>query len=270
MVPPSEKLDRRWLVGCVLVAAALRFFRIGHQSLWIDEMISLQLATWASGADFWQGLLKDIHGPWGSLLLHGWAELGRSEAWLRTLYALPAVATVPLVFVLAHDLFGRPAGRIAGVAAARSALEALGAADAGAPGLRLGGAGSEQQQHRDGERQGAPPGATPTLALGYLHHPLSIRLPIRPAPLSIPSIWICVAGRPHGDGPRRGAPLPKRSVRDPIGRFRPMLDGILEPSHRGYAEMRRARAGGAHRRPGVARPLGLSPRRSGLRCAPAA
>jgi uncharacterized membrane protein len=120
MVPPSEKLDRRWLVGCLVLAAALRFFHIGHQSLWIDEMISLQLATWASGAEFWRGLLKDIHGPWGSLLLHGWVELGRSEAWLRTLYAIPAIATVPLVFLLAHDLFGRSAGRVAGLAAAIS------------------------------------------------------------------------------------------------------------------------------------------------------
>jgi len=120
MVPPSERLDRRWMAGCVLLAVAVRFFRIGHQSLWIDETISLQLATWASGAEFWKGLLRDIHGPWGSLLLHGWVRLGHGEAWLRTLYAIPAVATVPLVYVLGHDLFGRRAGRIAGLAAAVS------------------------------------------------------------------------------------------------------------------------------------------------------
>jgi hypothetical protein len=120
MARPGERIDRRWLAGCLLLAIVLRFFRIGHQSLWIDEMISLELATWASGAEFWRGLLQDIHGPWGSMLLHGWVELGQSEAWLRTLYAIPAVATVPLAFLLAHDLFGSAAGRVAGLAAALS------------------------------------------------------------------------------------------------------------------------------------------------------
>jgi hypothetical protein len=120
MIRPGGRIDRRWLAGCLALAVVLRFFRIGHQSLWVDEMISLELATWAGGAEFWRGLLQDIHGPWGSMLLHGWVELGRSEAWLRTLYAIPAVATVPLAFLLAHDLYGPAAGRVAGLAAALS------------------------------------------------------------------------------------------------------------------------------------------------------
>ena len=75
MVRPGQRIDRRWLAGCLVLAVVLRFFRIGHQSLWVDEMISLELATWANGAEFWRGLLQDIHGPWGSMLLHGWVEL---------------------------------------------------------------------------------------------------------------------------------------------------------------------------------------------------
>jgi hypothetical protein len=120
MIRPRDRLDRRWLAGCLALAIVLRFFRIGQQSLWIDEMISLELATWAKGPEFWQGLFQDIHGPWGSALLHGWAELGRSEAWLRTLYAIPGVATVPLVFRLARDLHGPAAGRVAALCAAVS------------------------------------------------------------------------------------------------------------------------------------------------------
>ncbi|GJM45041.1 MAG: hypothetical protein DHS20C21_18830 [Gemmatimonadota bacterium] len=102
-----------WMIGCLLVAAALRLFRIGHQPLWIDEMISLQLATYAQGAEFWRGLLSDIHGPFNSALLHGWILLGDSEGWLRSLYVIPAVATIPFLYRFVRDLFDEPAGRAA-------------------------------------------------------------------------------------------------------------------------------------------------------------
>ncbi len=111
-MPAHEtRLDRRWLLGCVAVAVLLRLFRIGHQPLWIDETISLQLATYAQGPEFWRGLLIDVHGPFTSMLLHGWARLGEGEAWLRLLYAIPAVATVPLAYRFATDLFGPAPGR---------------------------------------------------------------------------------------------------------------------------------------------------------------
>jgi uncharacterized membrane protein len=117
MTHGGSRLDRRWLIGCVLLAAALR---LGHQNLWIDEMISLQMATWADGAEFWKGLLRDIHGPLTSVMLRGWTALGTGEGWLRVLYAIPAVATVPLVYRLAVDLFDERAGRIAALATAVS------------------------------------------------------------------------------------------------------------------------------------------------------
>jgi len=101
-----------WMVGCLLLAAALRLFRIGHQPLWIDEMISLQLATQADGAAFWRGLLTDIHGPFTSALLHGWIRLGDSETWLRTLYAIPAVACIPFAYRFARRLFDERVGRV--------------------------------------------------------------------------------------------------------------------------------------------------------------
>ena len=110
-----------WLLGCLALAAALRLFRLGHQSLWIDELISIQLATWATGAEFWRGLLTDIHGPFNSFLLHGWVRLGQGEAWLRLLYVIPAVATVPLAWKLAEELFSSErVGRIAAVVIAVS------------------------------------------------------------------------------------------------------------------------------------------------------
>jgi hypothetical protein len=111
MSEAANRSDRTWVLACLALAAALRAFRIGHQSLWIDEMISLQLATWAGGAEFWRGLLRDVHGPLTSAMLHGWASLSLHEAWLRALYAVPSVAAVPLAYRLAADLFDRRTGR---------------------------------------------------------------------------------------------------------------------------------------------------------------
>ncbi|MEZ5065217.1 MAG: glycosyltransferase family 39 protein [bacterium] len=108
-----------WLLGCLGLGTALRLYRLGHQPLWIDELISLQLATWAQGAEFWRGLLIDIHGPFNSLLLHGWSRLGQSESWLRLLYVIPSVATVPLFGKFAGDLFrSERIGRVAMLAGA--------------------------------------------------------------------------------------------------------------------------------------------------------
>ncbi|HMB71764.1 MAG TPA: glycosyltransferase family 39 protein [bacterium] len=120
MTDAPKRSDRTWVVACIVLAAALRFFRIGHQSLWIDELISLGLATEASGAEFWRALLRDVHGPVTTAMLHGWVQVGTGEAWLRTLYALPSVATVPLIYRLGSDLFDRRAGRWAALAAAVS------------------------------------------------------------------------------------------------------------------------------------------------------
>lgn len=120
MSHPGFRTVPRWMTGCLLVAALLRVFRLAHQSLWIDELISLELATYAQGAEFWRGLLTDIHGPFLSLLLHGWARLGDSEAWLRLLLVIPSVATIPFFYRLVADLFHDRAGRIAAWALAIS------------------------------------------------------------------------------------------------------------------------------------------------------
>jgi 4-amino-4-deoxy-L-arabinose transferase-like glycosyltransferase len=116
----ASRADRTWILGCLGLAAVLRLFRIGHQNLWIDEMISLSLATYTTGAEFWRGLLHDIHGPFTSALLHLWTRLGTSEAWLRILYAVPSIATIPPAHALGRELFGERAGRATAVVFAAS------------------------------------------------------------------------------------------------------------------------------------------------------
>lgn len=111
MPAPSRKFSFG-LAAVLAVAVALRLFRLGHQSLWTDELISLELATYAHGPEFWRGLLTDIHGPFNSVLLHGWTRLGTSEAWLRLLYVIPGVLAVPVVWRLGTALFDERVGRL--------------------------------------------------------------------------------------------------------------------------------------------------------------
>jgi 4-amino-4-deoxy-L-arabinose transferase-like glycosyltransferase len=90
------------------VAAFLRLFRLGHQSLWVDEA-----ATWAMAGIgqplSWSHVLENIHGPFYGVLLHGWAQLfGDSEWALRLPSALFGVATVPLMGLVAARWLGAP------------------------------------------------------------------------------------------------------------------------------------------------------------------
>ena len=91
----------------MLVAGLLRFFRLGEQSLWIDEVF-----TWY-GADIGRPmplstLLENVHGPLYSLLLHAWGGVAGDSEWaLRLPSALLGVATVPAFAWLAARWLGR-------------------------------------------------------------------------------------------------------------------------------------------------------------------
>jgi len=78
---------RQWagLAILLVLAAALRFYRLDAQSLWNDEGTSValaqrDLATIARHASY------DIHPPLYYYLLHGWISVaGTSEAAVRSL-----------------------------------------------------------------------------------------------------------------------------------------------------------------------------------------
>ena len=83
---------RRGLVVLVLLlGCALRFHRLGAQSLWYDEGNSVRM-TERSAAEIVAAVRSDIHPPGYFLVLAGWARLaGRSEFALRALSALSGV-----------------------------------------------------------------------------------------------------------------------------------------------------------------------------------
>jgi hypothetical protein len=59
----SRAPERRVIIALTLLAAVLRLVHIGAQSLWVDEMFTLIVATPKPGYPLDQLLLHNIHGP---------------------------------------------------------------------------------------------------------------------------------------------------------------------------------------------------------------
>ena len=97
---------RRALVGLVVLAAALRFWRIGHQSYWLDEAFTVGLVN-----EDLVGMLKGVRETESTphlyyVLAWLWEKVvGDGEAALRSLSALFGIATVPVAYLAARELF---------------------------------------------------------------------------------------------------------------------------------------------------------------------
>ncbi len=93
-----------------LLAVLTTFFWIGRESLWLDEAHSTVFAA---------GTFRDLLGHTLSgeanmalyyVVLQPWMKLGNSEVWLRSLSAVFAILTVPVVFSIARRVAGVRAG----------------------------------------------------------------------------------------------------------------------------------------------------------------
>lgn len=113
------------LVGLLLVAFALRIFRLDAQSLWWDEGISLHLAT-SSVAELLLDRVNNIHPPLYFLLLKGWLALTGVSAFTgRYLSVLASWAQITAVFVVARRWFRPPATWLAAGLALVSAVSVI-------------------------------------------------------------------------------------------------------------------------------------------------
>jgi 4-amino-4-deoxy-L-arabinose transferase-like glycosyltransferase len=108
------------VLAATLLAAALRAFHLGAQSLWIDEAF-----TWF-GAEVraplrLAAILESVHGPLYILILHAWGALAGDAEWaLRAPSLFFGVATVPALAWLARRWLGRDAAAPAAWLAAGS------------------------------------------------------------------------------------------------------------------------------------------------------
>ena len=99
------------LIGLLLLAFALRMFRLDHQSLWWDEGISLHLATSAL-IELLQDRLNNIHPPLYFIILKGWLGLVGVHSFTgRYLSALASLGQVAVVFAAMRVWLDRAPGR---------------------------------------------------------------------------------------------------------------------------------------------------------------
>ena len=101
------------LLFITLLATALRFYQLGTDSLWLDEIwntvhaqkevVSIPASLRESGA----------HPPLWHLLSHFTLYLGQSEFILRFPAALIGILSIPLIYVVGRRLFGREVGLLA-------------------------------------------------------------------------------------------------------------------------------------------------------------
>ncbi|MCK4410369.1 MAG: glycosyltransferase family 39 protein, partial [Candidatus Eisenbacteria sp.] len=96
----------------VLLGALLRFYRLGGQSFWVDEILTLKAANIGESLGF-RDVFSNIQGPFHALLIHFVAKLSTSEVALRSLSAVAGTGTIPLVYLLGRDMAGRRAGLVA-------------------------------------------------------------------------------------------------------------------------------------------------------------
>ncbi|HUI83097.1 MAG TPA: glycosyltransferase family 39 protein, partial [Candidatus Binatia bacterium] len=90
--------------------AVLRLLHLGAKSLWFDEPLTVAIARlpWPSFTHLWRYGEAAYQGAY-FLLMRGWLRLGQSEAWIRLPSALFAIASIPLIYVLARRLVGEKA-----------------------------------------------------------------------------------------------------------------------------------------------------------------
>ncbi|MBN2185783.1 MAG: glycosyltransferase family 39 protein [Candidatus Krumholzibacteriota bacterium] len=92
---------RKWtiLAAIIIVAFILRFFRLGHQSFWVDEMMTIgSYSSPPAPVTYWKKLLWDMHGPLYSLIMHFWSLASTSESWLRAPSAVAGVLSVFFIY----------------------------------------------------------------------------------------------------------------------------------------------------------------------------
>ncbi|MGA9349959.1 MAG: glycosyltransferase family 39 protein [Anaerolineae bacterium] len=101
------------IIAIIILAFALRIYRLDHQSIWYDEGVSIYLAN-QSLKDLVAGVSADNHPPLHFLALYFWLKLaGQSEFAIRFLSLICGVLSVPLLFKLGRELFGQREGSLA-------------------------------------------------------------------------------------------------------------------------------------------------------------
>ena len=111
----ASRWHRPLLLAAILVAFAVRLYRLGAESLWYDETVSVYLSRLPLPAML-AHTAGDIHPPGYYALLHAWQAVTAPSLahGLEFLYAFPSLIfgllALPLLYALGRRLFGPHTG----------------------------------------------------------------------------------------------------------------------------------------------------------------
>jgi len=119
-------VNQHWLVRVLLIlalAAALRVWHLGTESVWQDEATSVEIAR-DPPADLVLDAATDVHPPLYYLALHFWLRLaGDAERALRALSVLFSLLAIAALIAFASRWFDHRTALLAGFLAAISPLQ---------------------------------------------------------------------------------------------------------------------------------------------------
>jgi mannosyltransferase len=93
------------LASIVCLAGLVRWYHIGAQSLWYDELVSASLSR-LDLPNLLLSLKADFHPPLYFILLHGWVKIyGNSEIGLRSMSFVFGCLTIPMLYFVTKELF---------------------------------------------------------------------------------------------------------------------------------------------------------------------
>ncbi|MFT7616249.1 MAG: mannosyltransferase, partial [Candidatus Woesearchaeota archaeon] len=96
------------LIIILLVATLLRVWGIESESYWLDESISIRQAQEKEYSTTFELVKNDIHLPLHISILHFWVKLfGTDEFATRSLSVLFGVLSIPILYLLAKQLFNK-------------------------------------------------------------------------------------------------------------------------------------------------------------------
>lgn len=110
----SDRAARLVLLAIVVLAAALRFAALGHQSFWLDEAYTERILDGSLSHVVDVVPHTESTPPLYYLLAWGWTRaFGLAEPGVRSFSALAGTLTVPVVYLVGRRLAGRAAALVA-------------------------------------------------------------------------------------------------------------------------------------------------------------
>ncbi len=93
-----SRSERRFVIAMMLLAGCLRLYRLGHQSLWVDEVLTYIVSNPKADLNIWDYLKYNLHGPFHSFVVYLFKLVSSGEAWLRLPSALAGTASIYFLY----------------------------------------------------------------------------------------------------------------------------------------------------------------------------